>query len=117
MAAGAAHFPAPVARLLVSGGGRHNATLMAHLRAVMGCEVLPVEAVMRAALNNDPAQAGAIHRQIDALAQGCGQSATSLSGDQLYPRIRAAYAVVATSEPALFANVLLRKAALPPSNS
>jgi L-fucose mutarotase len=85
------------------------------LQAVLA--VLPVEAVMRAALNNDPAQAGAIHRQIDALAQGCGQSATSLSGDQLYPRIRAAYAVVATSEPALFANVLLRKAALPPSNS
>ncbi|CAM8669156.1 MAG: hypothetical protein RI979_1860 [Pseudomonadota bacterium] len=89
--------------------------LLPMLQAVLA--VLPVEAVMRAALNNDPAQAGAIHRQIDALAQGCGQSATSLSGDQLYPRIRAAYAVVATSEPALFANVLLRKAALPPSNS
>ena len=89
--------------------------LLPMLQAVLA--VLPVEAVMRAALNNDPAQAGAIHHQIDALARGCGQSATSLSGDQLYPRIRAAYAVVATSEPALFANVLLRKAALPPSNS
>jgi L-fucose mutarotase len=89
--------------------------LLPMLQAVLA--VLPVEAVMRAALNNDPKQAGAIHCQIDALAQGCGQSATSLSGDQLYPRIRAAYAVVATSEPALFANVLLRKAALTPSNS
>eukprot|EP01031_Cornospumella_fuschlensis_P042384 gene42385-51765_t len=39
----------------------------------------------------------------------------ALPGDQLYSRIRSAYAVVATSEPALFANVLLRKAALPPA--
>ena len=85
------------------------------LRAVLA--VLPVEAICRAALNNDPAKAGDIHRQIDALAQDCGQTAKPLTGDALYPRVRSAYAVVATSETALFANVLLRKAALPPSNS
>ena len=33
-------------------------------------------------------------------------------GEALYPRVRGAYAIVATSEPALFANVILRKAAL-----
>ncbi|MFM7654252.1 MAG: RbsD/FucU family protein [Paracoccaceae bacterium] len=89
--------------------------LMPMLRAVLA--VLPVEAICRAALNNDPAKAGDIHRQIDALAQDCGQTAKPLTGDALYPRVRSAYAVVATSETALFANVLLRKAALPPSNS
>lgn len=89
--------------------------LLPMLRAVLA--VLPVEAICRAALNNDPAQAGDIHRQIDALAQDCGQTAKPLTGDALYPRVRSAYAVVATSETALFANVLLRKAALPPSNS
>lgn len=80
------------------------------LRAVLG--VFPVEAAFRAALNNDPAQAGAIHHQIDALLQHSGSVATPLAGDALYPRIRSAYAIVATSEPALFANVILRKAAL-----
>jgi L-fucose mutarotase len=100
------------ARRLIRADGM---TLVPMLQAVLA--ILPVEAVLRASLNNDPAQAGEIHRQIDALAQDRGQSATALPGDQLYPRIRSAYAVVATSEPQLFANVLMRKAALPPANS
>ncbi|TXH93402.1 MAG: transporter [Pseudorhodobacter sp.] len=85
--------------------------LVPMLQAVLA--VLPVEAAFRAALNNDPAQSGTIHRQIDALCPGV----QPLAGETLYPRIRSAYAIVATSEPALFANVILRKAALPPSNT
>ena len=34
-------FPAPVTRLLVTGGGRHNATLMAELRRRIACPVEP----------------------------------------------------------------------------
>ena len=45
VAKGAEHFPSPVARLLVTGGGRHNAVLMAMLAELMGCDVAPVEAV------------------------------------------------------------------------
>ena len=45
VAAGAEHFPAPPARLLVTGGGRHNATLMAMLCERIACPVEPVEAV------------------------------------------------------------------------
>ena len=45
VAKGAEHFPTPVLRLLVTGGGRHNAVLMAMLGELMGCEVAPVEAV------------------------------------------------------------------------
>lgn len=45
VAKGSEHFPAPVQRLLVTGGGRHNAVMMAMLTDLMGCEVLPVEAV------------------------------------------------------------------------
>lgn len=85
------------------------------LEAVLA--VLPVEGLFRSSLNNDPAQSAAVHTQIDAAAQKAGYSAVPLGGDQLYPRIRSAYAVVATSEPALFANVLLRKAALPPADT
>ena len=39
------HLPAPPVRWLVCGGGRHNATLMAGLRGVLGVPVDPVEAV------------------------------------------------------------------------
>lgn len=45
VAKGAEHFPAPVQRLLVTGGGRHNAVMMAMLTDLMGCEVVPVETV------------------------------------------------------------------------
>jgi L-fucose mutarotase len=66
-------------------------------------------------LNNDAAQKGEIHHGIDELFLTVEQkfSVTPLSGDALYPRIGQAYAIIATSEPALFANVILRKAALP----
>lgn len=39
------HLPAAPVRWLVGGGGRHNATLMAGLRAALGAPVDPVEAV------------------------------------------------------------------------
>ena len=42
---GMEHCPEPPARLLVTGGGRHNPTLMGMLRARLGAPVDPVEAV------------------------------------------------------------------------
>jgi anhydro-N-acetylmuramic acid kinase len=45
VAAGAAHFPEPILRCLVTGGGRHNATLMAMLAGRLDAPVEPVEAV------------------------------------------------------------------------
>jgi anhydro-N-acetylmuramic acid kinase len=56
VAKGAEHFPKPVSRLLVTGGGRHNAAMMAELGARMECEVLPIEAV---GLNGDMLEAQA----------------------------------------------------------
>lgn len=86
------------------------------LKAIL--QVFPVEAAFRAALNNDPAQAGDFHREVDAFCQASAQrfTPTPLAGEALYPRIRQAYAIVATSESALYGNVILRKAALPPQN-
>jgi anhydro-N-acetylmuramic acid kinase len=43
VAVAARHFPAPVRRWLVTGGGRHNATLMALLAARLDAPVAPVE--------------------------------------------------------------------------
>lgn len=108
-----ANYPAAEhARRLVRADG---IALLPMLRAVLA--VLPVEQVFRAALNNDPGQAAEIHHQIDALAQDRGLVTQPLQGDALYPRIRSAFAVVATTEPALFANVILRKAALAPTSA
>lgn len=99
------------ARRLVRADG-HG--LLAVAEAVL--TVLPIDravpqAIFRAALNNDPAQSAAIHDSMDAL---CARFApdvtiTPLTGAELYPRIRAAHTIVATSETALFANLILRK--------
>ncbi|PWR26047.1 anhydro-N-acetylmuramic acid kinase [Zavarzinia aquatilis] len=45
VAAAFAQFPAPVSRVLVTGGGRLNPTLMAMLKRRLGLPVLPVEAM------------------------------------------------------------------------
>lgn len=98
------------ARRLVRADGNG---VVAMLQAILA--VLPLDrdgpAIFRAALHNDPPQAGAIHGQIDALCAALvpGKAVTPLAGQALYPRIRGAFAVVATSEQALFANVVLRK--------
>ena len=98
------------ARRLVRADG-HG--VMAVVAAIL--QVMPLDgdkpALMRACLNNDPAQKGPFHEAFDAF---CGQFAKSfpvlpLAGADLYPRIRGAHCVVATSETALYANVILRK--------
>ncbi len=53
---GAEHFPAPVSRILVTGGGRHNPVLMEMIAAGMNCPVEPVETV---GLNGDMLEAQA----------------------------------------------------------
>lgn len=56
VARGAEHFPRPVTRLLVTGGGRHNGTMMRELAVRLSCPVEPIEA---AGLNGDMLEAQA----------------------------------------------------------
>ena len=56
VARGAEHFPQAITRLLVTGGGRHNAALMAELAARLAAKVEPIEA---AGLNGDMLEAQA----------------------------------------------------------
>lgn len=97
------------ARRLVRADG-HG--LLAVLEAIL--HVLPIETagdggVFRASLNNDPDQTGPFHTALDAACAARGLAVTPLAGAQLYPRIKNAHTIVATSEMALFANVILRK--------
>ncbi len=94
------------ARRLVRADG-HG--VLALLEAIL--QVMPLEDALRAALNNDIAQAGPFHRQIDSAVARLapGITVSPLDGATLYPRIRAAHTIVATTETALFANVILRK--------
>lgn len=107
------------ARRLVRADGHGVLVLLAAILQVMPVDRAVPQAIFRAAQNNDPAERGAIHREIDAL---CARlvpdvAVTPLPGPALYPRIRGAHTVVATSEPQLFANVILRKGVILPAGA
>ena len=77
VARGLEHCPAPPARLLVAGGGRKNRAIMAGLAALVGCEVLPVEAV---GLDGDMLEAQAFAYLAIRVARGLPTSCPSTTG-------------------------------------
>ena len=99
------------ARRLIRADGHGVLALVEAVLTLLPLDRAVPAAAFRAALHNDPAQRGEIHRQIDALVARMvpGITVTPLSGADLYPRIRACHSIVATSEMALYANVILRK--------
>lgn len=105
------------ARRLVRADGHGLLAVVEAVLTVTPLDLAVPAALFRASLNNDPAQAGEIHRQIDALfaRMAPGMTVVPLAGEALYPRIRGAHAIVATSETALFANVILRKGVIGPA--
>ena len=105
------------ARRLVRADGHGVLAVVQAVLTVLPLDLAVPAALFRASLMNDPLQAADIHRQIDALCarMAPGMTVVPLSGEALYPRIRAAHAVVATSETALFANVILRKGVIGPA--
>ena len=99
------------ARRLVRADGHGIIALLDAILQLLPLDTATPQAIFRASLNNDPLQSADIHREIETT---CRQRAAQhtvkpLSGADLYPRIRAAHTIVATSETALFANVILRK--------
>lgn len=77
VARGAEHFPAPAARWLVAGGGRHNAALMAALAARLPAPVAPVES---AGLDGDMIEAQAFAHLAVRVARGLPTSCPATTG-------------------------------------
>lgn len=77
VAEAADHFPSPPARLLVSGGGRHNRTLMRMLAGLFDCPVDPVEAV---GLDGDMLEAQAFAYLAVRVARGLPTSCPTTTG-------------------------------------
>ncbi len=83
--------------------------------------VLPIddfvpEAIFRASVGGDPARRDPVHDEIVAC---CAQheperGVIPLAGPVFYDRVRAAHTIVQTSEPRLYANVILRKGVIRP---
>ena len=77
VALGFEHFPAAPARLLVSGGGRHNACVMAMVAAACDC---PVESVEAQGLDGDMIEAQAFAYLAARVARGLPTSAPGTTG-------------------------------------
>ncbi|THD82921.1 anhydro-N-acetylmuramic acid kinase [Aliigemmobacter aestuarii] len=77
VARGSEHFPTPVSRLLVTGGGRLNRAMMAMLANLMPCPVEPVEA---AGLDGDMLEAQAFAYLAVRVARGLPTSAPGTTG-------------------------------------
>lgn len=77
VARGAEHFPAPVAQVFVTGGGRHNAAMMEALAQRLAAEVQPVEA---AGFDGDMLEAQAFAYLAVRVARGLPTSAPGTTG-------------------------------------
>ena len=107
-----ANYPAQEhARRLVRADGHGSLDLLRAILPLFPLDNDTPAAIFRASLNNDPEQMGPFHHELEALCGALkpGYAVQALAGADLYPRIRAAHTVVATSEMALYANVILRK--------
>lgn len=104
------------ARRLIRADGLGLVPVLDAVLRILPLDSFVPHAVMRSSLNNDPAQAAGIHREIEAVvdARHPGLAVRAMAGDELYPRVRAAHTVVATSESQLYANVILRKGVILP---
>jgi L-fucose mutarotase len=107
------------ARRLVRADGHGVLALLEAILTVMPLDRAVPHALFRAALNNDPTQASPFHAAVDATCarRAPGFDVLPLSGAELYPRIRAAHTILATSEPQLFGNVILRKGVILPQGA
>lgn len=104
------------ARRLVRADGHGLLPVLDAVLRLLPLDTFVPHAVLRSSLNNDPAQSAAIHRAIEGVVadRHPGFAVKAMAGDELYPRVRAAHTVVATSEPQLYANVILRKGVILP---
>ncbi len=104
------------ARRLVRADGHGLLALLGAILQVLPLDRSCAQAIFRSSAGNDPARAEAIHHAIEECCHHAapGFAVLALDGAALYPRIRAAHTIVATSEAALFANVILRKGVIVP---
>jgi anhydro-N-acetylmuramic acid kinase len=77
VARGCEHFPAPVSRILVTGGGRHNVTLMHALATRTGLTIAPVEDI---GLNGDMLEAQAFAHLAVRVLRGLPTSCSTTTG-------------------------------------
>jgi L-fucose mutarotase len=86
--------------------------------------VLPVDdfvpdALFRSSVKGDPKLVDPVHDEMAAVCakRAPGRKLVAMQGAEFYARARAAHAMVATSEPRLYANIIIRKGVIYPQGT
>ncbi|UDL91608.1 transporter [Mesorhizobium sp. PAMC28654] len=104
------------AHRLVRADGHHLVPVLDAILSVLPVDDVVPEALFRASVKGDPLLADPVHREMEAICakRAPGRKVVALAGDDFYARVKAAHAIVATSEPRLYANIIIRKGVIYP---
>lgn len=101
---------------LVRADGHHLIPVLDAILSVLPVDDAVPEALFRASVKGDPSLADPVHREIEAICakRAPGRKVVALAGADFYARVKLAHAIVATSEPRLYANIIIRKGVIYP---
>ena len=104
------------ARRLVRADGLLLIPLLDAILQVVPVDDFVPEALFRASVKGDPAVTDPVHDEIEMVCRrrAANSKLLALSGEAFYERVKNAHTVVATSEPRLYANVIIRKGVVYP---
>jgi L-fucose mutarotase len=104
------------ARRLVRADGHGVPEVLDAILCVLPVDDFVPQAIFRATVAGDPDVLDPVHDDIVAVCarRAPGHPVVPLVGDAFYGRVRAAHTIVATSEPRLYGNVIVRKGVIRP---
>jgi L-fucose mutarotase len=105
------------ARRLIRADGLQLIPLLDAILQVLPVDDFVPEALFRASVKGNPVLTDPVHEE---MAEICakrvpGFKLVALDGDAFYARVKNAHTIVATSEPRLYANIIIRKGVIYPS--
>jgi Fucose dissimilation pathway protein FucU len=105
------------ARRLIRADGHGIVRVLDAILSVLPVDDFVDQALFRSTVGPDAGTLNPIHHQMIAICDkhAPGRSITPLVGAAFYDRVKAAHTVVHTSEPALYANMILRKGVIYPT--
>lgn len=104
------------ARRLIRADGHGTIAIVDAILQVLPVDDFVPEALFRATVKGDPDVLDPVHLDMQAICdrRAPGHRLVPLSGAAFYERVKAAHALVATSEPRLYGNMIIRKGVIYP---
>ena len=111
------NYPADTdAKRLIRMDGHYSTAVLEAILSVMPLDAMVPQSVFRPAAQLDPNRIEPIFADFDRIVKKWEpeHSIAPLVGEQFYARVKACYAIVATSEARLYGNIILRKGVIHP---